>query len=226
MKFLAKLEAKAYELGFTSLGITDTNVSEHVSFLETWLESGFHGSMKWLEQHLDLRKDPTRLVGAHKSDFRSARLFAENTNCIDILNDPDKAYISRYALGRDYHKLMRKRLRHLGDWLTEKSNLMDFGYFQILRPFSKSTSLKKPDSDGSANTHYCYRAGRAVGFSGELLTDCPLPLTQTTEQSRCGSCTACIDICLTNAFPEPYQLDANKCISYLTIEHKGSIQKN
>ena len=132
---LAKLEAKARELGFTSLGITDPNVSEHVPFLDAWLESGFHGSMEWFEQHLELRKDPTRLVEGTQSVI-SVRLdnLPENTNCLDVLNDADKAYISRYALGRDYHKLMRKRLKRLGDWLTEEIQPHRFRVFSDSAP--------------------------------------------------------------------------------------------
>ena len=177
--------------------------------------------MKWFEQHLDLRKDPTRLVKGTQRVI-SVRLdyLPENTNCIDVLND-DKAYISRYALGRDCHKLMRKHLKHLGDWLTEEISAAWFEYFGFCPILEKH--LAKPASM-DRQTHIIIIASCwQLVFLGELLTDCPLPLTQTTEQSRCGSCSACLDICPTNAFPEPYQLDATKCISYLTIEHKGFI---
>ena len=222
---LAKLEAKARELGFTSLGITDPDVSEHVPFLDAWLESGFHGSMEWFEQHLELRKDPTRLVEGTQRVI-SVRLdyLPENTNCLDVLNDADKAYISRYALGRDYHKLMRKRLKRLGDWLTEEIQPHGFRVFSDSAPILEKHLAEKAGLGWiGKHTLLLSRHAGSWFFLGELLTDCPLPLTQPTEQPRCGSCTACLDICPTNAFPKPYQLDATKCISYLTIEHKGPI---
>ena len=222
---LAKLQAKARELGFTSLGITDPNVSKHVPFLDAWLESGFHGSMEWFEQHLELRKDPTRLVeGTQRVISVRLNYLPENTNCLDVLNDADKAYISRYALGRDYHKLMRKRLKHLGDWLTEEIQPHGFRVFSDSAPILEKHLAEKAGLGWiGKHTLLLSRHAGSWFFLGELLTDCPLQLTQSTEQPRCGSCTACLDVCPTNAFPEPYQLDATRCISYLTIEHKGPI---
>jgi len=222
---LVKLEAKARELGFTSIGVTDPDVSQHVPYLEAWLESGFHGSMEWFERHLDLRKDPTRLVEGTQR-IVSVRLdyLPENIECIEILNDPDKAYVSRYALGRDYHKLMRKRLKHLGDWLTDEIQPHGFRVFSDSAPILEKHLAEKAGLGWiGKHTLLLSRNAGSWFFLGELLTDCPLPLTQKTEQARCGSCTACLDICPTKAFPKPYQLDATQCISYLTIEHKGAI---
>jgi len=222
---LSRLEDKARELGFTSLGITDPDVSNHVSFLDSWLEAGFHGTMEWFERHLELRKDPTRLVEGTKRVI-SVRLdyLPEHTDCIDILNDPDKVYISRYALGRDYHKLMRKRLKQLGDWFSEEIAPHGFRVFSDSAPILEKHIAEKAGLGWiGKNTLLLSRNAGSWFFLGEILTDYPLDLSKTTEQPRCGSCTACLDICPTQAFPEPYRLDATKCISYLTIEHKGPI---
>ena len=222
---LDRLREKALELGFTAIGVTDPDVSQHVSFLDNWLESGFHGSMEWLERHLDLRKDPTRLVPGTQRVI-SVRLdyLPENTDCIGILNDPDMAYISRYALGRDYHKLMRKRLKHLGDWFSGEIAPHGFRVFSDSAPLLEKHLAEKAGLGWiGKHTLLLSRSAGSWFFLGELLTDFPLPSTREHEQARCGSCTACLDICPTNAFQAPYQLDATKCISYLTIEHKGPI---
>ena len=222
---LDRLREKALELGFTAIGVTDPDVSQHVSFLEHWLESGFHGSMEWFERHLDLRKDPTQLVPGTQRVI-SVRLdyLPESIDCNDILNDPDMAYISRYALGRDYHKLMRKRLKHLGDWFSNEIAPHGFRVFSDSAPLLEKHLAEKAGLGWiGKHTLLLSRSAGSWFFLGELLTDFPLPVSDEHEKGRCGSCTACLDICPTNAFPAPYQLDATKCISYLTIEHKGPI---
>ena len=220
-----KLKQKALELGFTAIGVTDPDVSEHVPFLEAWIDAGFQGTMDWFERNLELRKDPTQLVAGTKRII-SVRLdyLPENTDCIKILNDPDKAYVSRYALGRDYHKLMRKRLKQLGDWFSEQIAPHGFRVFSDSAPILEKHLAEKAGLGWiGKHTLLLSRSAGSWFFLGELLTDYPLPISAQAEDSRCGSCSACIDICPTDAFKAPYELDATKCISYLTIEHRGPI---
>ena len=220
-----KLRQKAFELGFTAVGVTDPDVSQHVPFLEAWLDAGFQGTMDWFARNLELRKDPTQLV-AGTQRIISVRLdyLPKNTECIQILNDPNKAYISRYALGRDYHKLMRKRLKHLGDWFSEQIAPHGFRVFSDSAPILEKHLAEKAGLGWiGKHTLLLSRSAGSWFFLGELLTDYPFPISAKSEQSRCGSCSACIDICPTDAFKAPYKLDSTKCISYLTIEHRGPI---
>jgi epoxyqueuosine reductase len=220
-----KLKQKALELGFTAIGVTDPDVSQHVPFLNAWLDAGFHGTMDWFQRNLELRKDPTQLA-AGTQRIISVRLdyLPENTDCIKVLNDPDKAYISRYALGRDYHKLMRKRLKYLGDWFSEQIAPHGFRVFSDSAPILEKHLAEKAGLGWiGKHTLLLSRSAGSWFFLGELLTDYPLPISGESEDSRCGSCSACIDICPTDAFKAPYELDATKCVSYLTIEHRGPI---
>ena len=224
-QLLGKLREKAHELGFSAVGVTDPDVNDHVPHLEKWLEDDFHASMEWFKRHLNLRKDPRLLVKGTQRII-SVRLdyLPENSRCIEILNDQDKAYISRYALGRDYHKLLRKRLKKLGDWFTNEIAPHGFRVFTDSAPILEKHLAEKSGLGWiGKNTLLLSRYAGSWFFLGELLTDFPLPLTKTREYPRCGSCTACLDICPTNAFAAPYRLDSRRCISYLTIEHKGPI---
>ena len=204
-QLLGNLRKKAKELGFSAVGITDSDVSNHVPYLEQWLEDNFHASMEWFERHLHLRKDPSQLVKGTQRII-SVRLdyLPENTRCIEILNDHDKAYISRYALGRDYHKLLRKRLKKLGDWITDEITPHGFRVFTDSAPILEKHLAEKAGLGWiGKHTLLLSRYAGSWFFLGEILTDYPFPLTQTREQPRCGSCTACMDICPTNAFPSP-----------------------
>ena len=224
-QLLGNLRKKAKELGFSAVGVASPDVSEHVPYLERWLEDNFHASMEWFERHLDLRKDPRRLVKGTQRVI-SVRLdyLPENSRCIEILNDHDKAYISRYALGRDYHKLLRKRLKKLGDWFADEINPHGFRVFTDSAPILEKHLAEKAGLGWiGKHTLLLSRYAGSWFFLGEILTDYPFPLTLAREQPRCGSCTACMDICPTNAFPSPYRLDSKRCISYLTIEHRGPI---
>ena len=224
-ELLRKLREKAQELGFSAIGITDPSVAEHIPFLEKWLEDNFHASMDWLEKNLALRKDPKQLFHGTKRII-SVRLdyLPENTRYVQILNDKDKAYISRYALGRDYHKLLRKRLKKLGDWFSQEIAPHGFRVFADSAPILEKHLAEKAGLGWiGKHTLLLSKDSGSWFFLGEILTDYPLPIHEIREQPRCGSCTACMDICPTDAFPEPYRLDSRRCISYLTIEHKGPI---
>jgi epoxyqueuosine reductase len=222
---IRQLDLQARTLGFSKIGITDPDVSAHTDYLDQWLAQGFEAGMDWFHRHLELRRDPTELQpGTRRVISVALDYLPENTDCIAVLNDPDAAYISRYALGRDYHKLLRKRLRHLADWLGDIVGAHGYRVFADSAPILEKHLAEKAGL-GWIGKHTLLLSRRAGSwfFLGEILTDCPLPLTNQPEHPRCGSCTACLDVCPTQAFPAPYQLDANRCISYLTIEHVGVI---
>jgi epoxyqueuosine reductase len=223
-----KLPEWAQELGFQQVGICDVDLNLEQPRLEAWLENNYHGSMQWMEENKDLRIDPTKL---HPGSLRAITVrmnyFTEDTNNIQILKQPEKAYISRYALGRDYHKLMRKRLAQLAERIRVAVAPL---YDANQRPFVDSAPvLERPLAAkaglGWIGKHTLLLNEQAGSwfFLGEILTNVPLPITSHNTQNRCGECSACLKVCPTDAFPAPYQLDARRCISYLTIENKGSI---
>lgn len=222
------LTAKAHELGFARLGITDPDVSAHTPYLQQWLADGLHGSMDWMQRHQALREDPcalhpgTQRVISVALDYRPVA-----GNEWAVLEAPEKAYISRYALGRDYHKLFRKRLNALAQWLTDTVGPHGYRVFSDSAPVLEKHLAEKAGLGWiGKHTLLLSRDGGSWFFLGELFTDCPLPLTETPEAPRCGSCTACLDVCPTRAFVAPYRLDASRCISYLTIEHQGVIPES
>jgi epoxyqueuosine reductase len=219
------------ELGFQQVGITDNNANAHKEYLQQWLDNGFHGEMEWIKTHQHQRNHPESLV-PEAQRIISVRMdyLPENTEQIKILKQDDKAYISRYALGRDYHKLIRKRLATLGKkiehYLQEHNILLEVNQ----RPFVDSAPiLEKAFAEkaglGWIGKHTVLLNDTAGSwfFLGELVTNLPLPVDQVQTENRCGSCEACLKVCPTDAFVAPYQLDATRCISYLTIELKGSI---
>lgn len=222
---LAQLEQQAKRLGFSKIGITDPDVSAHTNHLENWLANGYEAGMEWFHRHKALRKDPNLLhPGTQRVISVALDYLPENVECIEILNEPDLAYISRYALGRDYHKLLRKRLKSLAEWLTDAVGPHGFRVFADSAPLLEKHLAEKAGLGWiGKHTLLLSRSAGSWFFLGEILTDCPLPITAVAETPRCGSCTACLDICPTDAFPAPFQLDSNRCISYLTIEHQGVI---
>ncbi len=217
----------ARELGFTETGITDTDLSDAARGLREFLDAGHHGSMQWLEERAHMRTHPDTLhpgtirVICVRMDFAPANI----KHAWDVIHDDQKGYISRYALGRDYHKVVRKRLQKLADRI--QSEIGAFGY----RAFCDSAPImEKPLAQKAGlgwrgkHTLTLSRSGGSYFFLGEILTDLPLPI-DTPVTDHCGSCTRCITACPTAAIVAPYQLDARRCIAYLTIEHKGSIDE-
>jgi epoxyqueuosine reductase len=270
------------ELGFQQIGISDTDVTEHSEFLKDWLNKGYHGEMDWIQRHQPQRENPGLLV-PNALRVISARMdyLPENTQQIKTLKQANKAYISRYALGRDYHKLIRKRLAKLGKRIESfceehKEITIELGQALSQRPFADSAPVLEKSFGEKAglgwigkHTILLNETAGSWFFLGELITNLPLPLSipdsmdiihndiksdlRSTKESdlktvdfieikgpksykpksatqaitkpinKCGDCTACLKICPTDAFVAPYKLDARRCISYLTIELKGSI---
>jgi len=215
-------------LGFQQLGISDIHLDQAEQQLHRWLAAGYHGGMDYMQRHGTKRSRPAELEPGTLSviSVRMDYLPAEAAESWSVLQDGELAYISRYALGRDYHKLMRKRLQQLADRITR--SVGEFGY----RAFVDSAPvLEKPLATKAGlgwvgkHSNLLHRDSGSWFFLGELYTDLPLPV-DSPQREHCGTCQACIDICPTAAIVEPYVVDARRCISYLTIEHKGSIPES
>ena len=213
------------ELGFQQVGVSDIDLSKAEQHLEKWLASRFHGSMSYMHRHGRKRSRPDELVPGtlRVISARMDYLPEPQDKARSKLDDGRTAYVSRYALGRDYHKVLRSRLRALARRLEER--IGDFGY----RVFVDSAPvLEKPIAEKAGlgwigkHTNVINRNAGSWFFLGELYTDLPLPVDNAATD-HCGSCRACIDVCPTNAIVAPYQLDARRCISYLTIELKEPI---
>jgi epoxyqueuosine reductase len=224
-----RLEALSQNLGFQQLGITDTELPEAKVRLREWIALGYHGEMKYMSRYGDKRADPAAIVPDTKRVLVVRMDYLPTDPAFDeVLNNPHKAFVSRYAQGRDYHKLMRKRLQKLA---TEVLTLS--GEFQTpvqTRVFVDSGPiLEKPLAVKAGlgwigkNTMLIHPKAGSFFFLGTLLTNLALPLSAPFTEQHCGRCTACIEICPTQAIVAPGVLDARRCISYLTIEFKGEI---
>lgn len=221
---LAYIQQLAAQLGFQQCHISRATPIEHADHLQKWLDQGLHGDMEWMQRNLPLRLDPSLLLDGTRSVI-SVRMdyLPPDTNSQTVLNNPTKAYISRYSLGRDYHKLMRNRLAKLAARLQQQHS----GQYRALVDSAPVLERYFAEKSGlgwiGKNTMLINRSAGSWFFLGEIFTDLELDTAETTIHNHCGRCQACIDICPTQAFIGPYQLDARKCISYLTIELKQSI---
>lgn len=222
---LSHIRQWAAELGFDRVGITDTDLGEHPEHLRRWLAAGHQASMSWMDRHADLRCDPAKLVPGTLRILTARMHYAPPADDpLAVLQRGDLAYVSRYALGRDYHKVVRPRLARLARRID--AAVSGHGY----RAFSDSAPvLEKAIAQRAGlgwigkNTLLLSRDAGSLFFLGEIFTDLPLPVDAAETGDHCGSCSACLDVCPTNAFVGPRQLDAGRCISYLTIEHRGPI---
>ncbi len=221
----------AAELGFQQLGIADIDLSQHEDYLNRWLKAGYHGEMDFMHKHGSKRSRPEQLV-EETCRVISVRMDYMPPDCElsdEVLTDATKGFISRYALGRDYHKLMRNRLQKLADRIRQalpEEKTEHFGYrvFVDSAPVLEKALAEKAGLGwiGKHSNLINQKAGSWF-FLGEIYTNLPLSVTETDDHNHCGTCTACIDICPTRAIIAPYQVDARRCISYLTIELHGSI---
>ncbi|MEI6894643.1 MAG: tRNA epoxyqueuosine(34) reductase QueG [Colwellia sp.] len=233
-----KIKCWGKEMGFSDVGISDIDLSAHESVLERWLANNYHGNMDYMARHGLMRARPAELVpGTIRVISVRLDYLPHNAKFAQILKDNNKAFISRYALGRDYHKLMRKRLQQLGKKIAEHCS-----HFNC-RPFVDSAPvMERPLAEkaglGWAGKHTLLINKEAGSwfFLGELFVDIPLPITineytkiaakaieVSTKNNDCGACVACIKICPTKAIIEPYSVDARRCISYFTIESPEAI---
>ncbi len=213
------------ELGFQKCGVSDIDLSEAEDRLTEWLSLRFHGSMDYMERHGSKRSRPQDLVPGtlRVISVRMDYLPESQDNAKALLDHDSTAYISRYALGRDYHKVLKGRLRALARRIEEKIGRFGYRIFVDSAPvLEKAIAEKSGVGWIGKHTNLIDRDTGSWFFLGELYTDLPLPVDEA-EVSHCGSCAACIDVCPTDAIVAPYKLDARRCISYLTIENKGSI---
>lgn len=222
--FTEQLRGWARELGFAQLGIADIDLSSAEAALQQWLARGFHGEMAYMHQHGTKRSRPAELVEGTMSiiSVRMDYLPEAMDSAWQVLASPSLGYISRYALGRDYHKLLRKRLQQLADRITAAIGPFGYRVFVDSAPVLEKAVAEKAGLGWQGKHSNILTRNGSWFFLGEIYTDLPLVPTQPVNP-HCGSCTACIDICPTAAIVAPYEVDARRCISYLTIELHGSI---
>ncbi len=212
------------ELGFQQVGICDVDLQQHEQHLQSWLTQQYHGEMQWMERHGMMRARPQelhpgslRVISVRLDYLPSQAQFASN------LEETNDAYISRYALGRDYHKLMRNKLKQLGEKIKLYFSETDY------RPFVDSAPILERPLAAKAGLGWVGKHSLLLNkqagswfFLGELLINIPLPVDQPT-QDLCGNCVACKTMCPTGAIVDDKIIDARRCISYLTIEYDGVI---
>ncbi|WP_299182533.1 tRNA epoxyqueuosine(34) reductase QueG [uncultured Neptuniibacter sp.] len=221
----ASIKSWAKELGFQQCGITDCDLTDEQAHYEEWLAQGFHGEMGYLANHLDKRFTAEQLVpGAQRIICVRMDYLPPDTQALNILENSATAYVSRYTLGRDYHKLIRKRLTQLGKKINAAVDETVFRAFVDSAPILERPLAEKAGIGWRGkHTLILNREAGSMFFLGELFIDLPLPIDPPTDEEHCGKCTACLDVCPTQAFPQPHLLDARRCISYLTIELDGAI---
>jgi len=213
------------ELGFQQAGIRDIEVGEHEAHLNNWLSKGFHGEMEYMQRHGTLRSRPPEL---HPGTIRviSVRMdyLPESAGDVEaLLKESSKGVVSRYALGRDYHKMMRKRLQKLAKQIEQQTGPFGYRVFVDSAPVLEKALAEKAGLGWiGKHANLINKQAGSWFFLGEIYTDLPLPIDEPVK-NHCGDCRKCIDICPTQAIVAPYTVDARRCISYLTIELHGSI---
>lgn len=220
----ADIAAEAIAIGFAAMRVTRPDaVPELPARLAAFLEAGRHGQMGWMAERTAWRADPAALWPEAQSVIMLAELYTPDGDPLAVLDQADRAAVSVYAQGRDYHDLVKKRLKRLGRWMLERAPDHQIKVFVDTAPV-----MEKPLAQAAGlgwqgkHTNLLSRDLGSWFFLGAIFTTLPLP-PDAPEKEHCGSCRACLDICPTSAFPAPFQLDARRCISYLTIEHKGPV---
>jgi len=212
-------------LGFDAVGITDVELSEHEDHLNRWLAKGMHGEMEYMHKHGSKRSHPELLVQGtlRVISVRLDYACADIDQAENVLQQDQVGYISRYALGRDYHKVLRKKLNRLAEKISNEIGSFGYRVFTDSAPVLEK-ALAEKSGIGWIGKHSNLLDSKTGSwfFLGELYVDLPLPI-DTPASNHCGSCQRCIDICPTQAIVAPYCVDARRCISYLTIELKGPI---
>ncbi|MEM7100577.1 MAG: tRNA epoxyqueuosine(34) reductase QueG [Pseudomonadota bacterium] len=215
----------AQAMGFADIGITDVDLSQHEPYVRQWLAAGFAGDMGYLNRNLEKRLDPAQLE-PDTCRVISARMdyLVEGAKPITVLENSSLGYVSRYALGRDYHKVLRRRLAKLTQQINQEVGGYNYRAFTDSAPVLEK-ALAQKSGLGWMGKHSLILNPEAGSwfFLGEIYTNAPFPIDTHSVEDQCGNCSACMTVCPTDAIISPKQLDARRCISYLTIEHKGSI---
>jgi len=219
----ARMEARARAEGFAGMGICRPEaIGDAGARLAAFLAAGRHGQMGWMAERTGWRADPRAMWPEVRSIVMLAEAYTPGFDPLAVLDRRDRAAISVYARGRDYHDRVKKRLKRLGRWLIDAAG----GEIKVF--VDTAPVMEKPLAAAAGlgwQGKHTNLLGRDLGnwiFLGAIFTTLDLP-PDVAEPEHCGSCTACLDICPTRAFPAPYQLDATRCISYLTIEHRGPV---
>ena len=222
----AQLFDFAREAGFTNMGVCrTTDVPQIAERLKTYVDAGHHGKMKWMAERMNWRGSPQDLWPEARSVIMLAEPYTPDHDPMDVIGMPDRAAISVYAQNRDYHEIVKKRLKRVGRWLLEQAPDQQIKVFVDTAPV-----MEKPLAAAAGlgwQGKHTNLVGRDLGswfFLGSIFTTIDLP-TDKRAVENCGSCTACLEACPTDAFPAPYQLDARRCISYLTIELDGPVDE-
>ncbi|WP_419555133.1 tRNA epoxyqueuosine(34) reductase QueG [Pseudoalteromonas luteoviolacea] len=220
-----KIKCWGKELGFAEVGITDIDLSEHEKQLQRWLDLGYHGEMEYMAAHGMKRARPAELVPGTKSIVSvKMNYLPPDASFARALKNSTTAYISRYALGRDYHKVLRNRLKKLGQRIEQEVGQYGFRPFVDSAPVLERQIAEKAGLGWRGkNSLLIHKQAGSWFFLGELFVDLPLPADDKKVEEGCGKCNACISLCPTGAIVEPYVVDARRCISYLTIELQGAI---
>jgi len=223
------LAAEARRLGFAACGIAPAGEDPlRAKRLEQWLGEGCHGSMEWMESRLEHRRSPQGLWGEAQSVIALGMSYAPASDPMALAERPDRARISVYAQGKDYHDTVKKALKALARWLVEQAERRGLGEAGVKVFVDTAPVMEKPLGEAAGlgwqgkHTNLVSRDHGSWLFLGAIYTTLPFTPDPAGED-RCGTCTACQDACPTQAFPAPYRLDARRCISYLTIEHKGPV---
>ncbi len=224
-QLVAETREQALNLGFSGMVVANTDLTRAADRLRRWLAAGYHGEMHYMTAHGDKRYRPERLVPGTVSCLSLAMNYLPepSSRMREALQHGERAYVSRYALGRDYHKVLRRRLQKLAGWIEERVG--PFGY----RVFTDSAPVMEKPLAANGGLGWIGKHSNLIDrhrgswfFLGEIYTDLALPADPPVDD-HCGSCRRCIDACPTGAIVEPYVVDARRCISYLTIENRGAI---
>ena len=225
LELAGRIKRWGKSLGFQQIGICDTNLQEHEERLLDWLDDGFHGEMDYMQRHGTRRSRPAKLVPGtlRVISARMDYMTDQARSAQELIDKPGAALISRYALGRDYHKVLRKRLQKLASTIEEAIGPFGYRVFVDSAPVLEKALAEKAGLGWiGKHSNLLNRKAGSWFFLGEVYTDLPLPVDEPAD-NHCGDCDRCITACPTGAIVAPYRVDARRCISYLTIELKGPI---
>ncbi len=227
MSLYDKMKQRALDEGFSAFGVTRPDaVPDLAARLAAFVDDGRHGDMGWMADRMQWRGDPAALWPEARSVVMLAETYTPEHDPMAVIDQPDRGAISVYAQNRDYHDIVKKRLKRLGRWLIDTAG-PDTGIKVFV---DTAPVMEKPLAEAAGlgwQGKHTNLLSRSLGnwfFLGAIFTTAELPV-DAPGRENCGSCTACLDICPTDAFPAPFQLDARRCISYLTIEHKGPVDE-